>query len=122
MVTVRSVIAVATAKHWYIFQMDVHNAFLQGDLLEEVYMDIPQGFSTQGGTGKVYRLHKSLYGLKQAPRQWNKKLIDALLQIGFTHSHFDYSLFTKKVQDRLVLVLVYVDDLLVTRSCPQLIL
>ncbi|XP_019257810.1 PREDICTED: uncharacterized protein LOC109236033 [Nicotiana attenuata] len=42
-------------------------------------MEIPQGFSTQGGSGKVCRLHKSLYGLKQAPRHWNKKLTDALL-------------------------------------------
>lgn len=54
--------------------------------------------------------------------QWNKKLTDALLHLGFTQCHFDYSLFTKKVQDKLVLVLVYVNDLLVTRSCLQLIL
>ncbi|XP_075096529.1 uncharacterized protein LOC142174603 [Nicotiana tabacum] len=93
----RLVIVVAAAKHWHIIQMDVHNAFLQGDLLEEVYIDMARGFSTQGGSYKVCRLHKSLYGLKHAPRQRNKKLIDALLQLGFTQSHFDYSLFTKKV-------------------------
>ncbi|XP_075111675.1 uncharacterized protein LOC142181906 [Nicotiana tabacum] len=83
MVTVRSVIVVVATKHWPIFQMDIKNAFLQGYLVKEVYMEIPKGFSTQGGSGKVRRLHK-LYGLKQAPRQWNKKLTDALLQLGFT--------------------------------------
>ncbi|XP_015160200.1 uncharacterized mitochondrial protein AtMg00820-like [Solanum tuberosum] len=52
----------------------------------------------------------------KAPRQWNKKLTDALVQLGLSQSHFDYSLFTKTVQGELVIVLVYVDDLLVTGS------
>ncbi|XP_070011389.1 uncharacterized protein [Nicotiana sylvestris] len=56
----------------------------------------------------------------KAPRQWNKKLTDALLQLGFTQSHFDYSLFTRKVESELILVLVYVDDLLVTGSSQRL--
>nr|XP_016450724.1 PREDICTED: uncharacterized mitochondrial protein AtMg00810-like [Nicotiana tabacum] len=53
MVTVRSVVALAAASHWYIFQMDVHNAFLQGDLSEEVFMQIPDGFSSQGEYKKL---------------------------------------------------------------------
>ena len=48
MVTVRSVVALAASNGWFVFQMDVHNAFLQGDLLEEVYMQVPDGFATQG--------------------------------------------------------------------------
>lgn len=54
--------------------------------------------------------------------QWNKNLTDALLQLGFTQSHFDYSLFTKEVQAELVVVLVYVDDLLITGSDSGLIM
>ena len=101
MVTVRSVIALAASCGWYIFQMDVHNAFLQGDLLEDVYMQIPKGFANQGEKHMVCKLHKSLYGLKQAPRQWNLKLIEALIDMGFLQSHYDYSLFTKRVRERI---------------------
>ncbi|XP_075106901.1 uncharacterized protein LOC142179908 [Nicotiana tabacum] len=88
MVTVRIVVALAATSSWYIFQMDVHNAFLQGDLVEDVYMQIPNGFSSQGEYKK---------------------------------SHYDYYLFTKRKERELVIILVYVDDLLVTSSHLALI-
>ena len=60
MVIVRTFLSVATAKEWELHQMDVHNAFLHGDLKEEVYMKMPPGFTTPQ-FGKVCRLQKSLY-------------------------------------------------------------
>ncbi|KAJ8763505.1 hypothetical protein K2173_002388 [Erythroxylum novogranatense] len=44
MVTLRTIIALAAMHHWPLYQMDVYNAFLQGDLSEEVYMTLPEGF------------------------------------------------------------------------------
>ncbi|XP_015168858.1 uncharacterized mitochondrial protein AtMg00810-like [Solanum tuberosum] len=100
--------------------MDVFNAFLQGDLFEEVYMELPKEFKLEG-ENMVCKLVKSLYGLKQASRQWNAKLTTALYNSGYIQSHLDYSLFTKKRGKRIVIILVYVDDLLITGNDATLI-
>ncbi|XP_075092494.1 retrovirus-related Pol polyprotein from transposon RE1 [Nicotiana tabacum] len=95
-------------------KMDVHNAFLNGDLVEEVYIHIPQGFASHGESKKVCKLYKSLYRLKQAPRQWNMKLTEVLLQMGFKQSHYDYTLFIREANGDAVIILMYLDDLLIT--------
>lgn len=83
MVTVRTILALAASLNWSLCQMDVSNAFLQGDLHEEVFMMLPEGFRSQG-EHMVSRLQKSLYGLKQASRQWNAKLTEALMLAGLS--------------------------------------
>ncbi|GMJ01569.1 hypothetical protein HRI_003826100 [Hibiscus trionum] len=118
-VTVRTIIALASMNNWPLYQMDVFNAFLQGDLYEEVYMSMPEGFCNQGGN-RVCRLQKSLYGLKQASRQWNLKLTEALVAGGYTQSLHGYSMFTKRNGNKLVILLVYVDDLLITGSDQEM--
>ncbi|KAJ3690345.1 hypothetical protein LUZ61_019509 [Rhynchospora tenuis] len=112
MTTVRVVLAVAVARGWTMHQMDVHNAFLHGDLHEEVYMRMPQGFASSQ-PGKVCRLKKSLYGLRQAPHMWFSKLAAALKKYGFAQSRADYSLFVYRKSEVFLTVLVYVDDLVV---------
>jgi hypothetical protein len=62
------VLAIATHYGWTVHHLDVKSAFLNGDLVEEVYVEQPLGFLNRGKEGKVYKLHKALYGLHQAPR------------------------------------------------------
>ena len=110
--TVRSLLRLVAARQWEVYQMDVSNAFLHGDLEEEVYMKIPPGFRHKF-PDKVCRLRKALYGLKQAPPCWFKKLSDALLRFGFIQSYKDYSLFSYARGNIELRVLIYVDDLLI---------
>ncbi|CAN1181640.1 Retrovirus-related Pol polyprotein from transposon TNT 1-94 [Linum perenne] len=119
--TVKLLLAVAAVKSWHLEQMDISNAFLHGDLEEEVYMELPQGIHGDHTQNAVCRLRKSLYGLKQASRQWFAKLTEALLKFGFTQSLLDYSLFTKSSSQGKLVMLVYVDDLIISGDNMDLI-
>ncbi|GAU24468.1 hypothetical protein TSUD_319450 [Trifolium subterraneum] len=111
--TIRIVLAVASIKHWHIHQLDVDNAFLHGDLAEEVYMSIPQGLEGTSDN-QVCKLTKSLYGLKQASRQWYEKLSQFLTTLGYAHMPSDPTLFTKQTKTSFTTLLVYVDDIVLT--------
>ncbi|XP_039037790.1 uncharacterized mitochondrial protein AtMg00240-like [Hibiscus syriacus] len=86
--------------------MGVYNVFLQGDLVEEVYMELTTRFCSQGEP-KVCRLQKSLY----ASRKWNIKLTKALISVGYQQSKHDYSLFTKQPknshQEAVIIIVRY---------------
>ncbi|CAH9103547.1 unnamed protein product [Cuscuta europaea] len=120
MVTVCTLLAIAASRNWETHQMDVDNAFLHGNLQEEVYMHLPPGYSS-AKSGQVCKLLRSLYGLRQAPRCWFSKLTTTLIAYGFSQSHVDYSLFTLHRGEHILCILVYVDDLLITGSSSQMI-
>ncbi|KAJ3686759.1 hypothetical protein LUZ61_015923 [Rhynchospora tenuis] len=114
--TVRLILSLAVSSHWPIHQLDVQNAFLHGDLSETVYMSQPPGFVDSAHPNHVCLLKKSIYGLKQSPRAWFQKLSSTLIQFGFTPSKYDPSLFLAHCNGHTTIVLVYVDDILVTGS------
>ena len=100
--------------------MDVKFSFLHGDLHEEIYMEQPPGY-VQHNSSLVCLLKKSLYGLKQAPRAWYAKMDSFLLDIGFSRCHSNPNVYTKKVGNHLIILVLYVDDLILTGSDPNLI-
>ncbi|XP_074352312.1 uncharacterized protein LOC141691472 [Apium graveolens] len=127
--TVRTLLAVAAKENWFTFQMNVSNAFLHVELSENVYMKLPQGYNTVGSrlttnmvvtkspSHMVCKLNKSLYGLRQAPRLWFFKLSSTLLQLGYKQSKADSSLFSYHTLNTITVVLVFVDDLLISGTC-----
>lgn len=112
-VTIRLILTVALSRDWPIRQLDVNNAFLNGTLTEEVYMQQPEGFVV-GDSNVVCKLNKALYGLRQAPRAWFDKLTITLSSFGFTRTRSDSSLFIRYTSTSILYILVYVDDIIVT--------
>jgi Reverse transcriptase (RNA-dependent DNA polymerase) len=112
--TVRIILSVATNLGWNLSQMDVKNAFLQGNLEEEVYITLPSGHKNESDPSLVCKLQKAIYGLKQSPRAWYAKLSFSLLKIKFIKSTADSSMFIKHSQNITTIILVYVDDIIIT--------
>jgi Reverse transcriptase (RNA-dependent DNA polymerase) len=99
---VRILFSLAINQNWTLYQLDVRNVFLQRTLEEEVYMMLSSGHK------------KEVYGLKQSPRAWYGKLSNYLISCDFKVSNVDHSLFFKIDKNYTIIILVYVDDIIVT--------
>ena len=82
--SIRVLLSLATNLDWHLDQLDVKNAFLHGDLEEEVYMELPPSFEDVFGQKKVCKMKKSLFGLKQSPWAWFEKFTREI-------RHFEYT-------------------------------
>jgi hypothetical protein len=78
-----------------------------------VYIEQPQGLEVHSRDTHVFILKKALYGLKQAPRAWYARMDNYLTRLGFSKSHADPNLYYKVVDNSLVIILLYVDDLFI---------
>ncbi|KAF0913864.1 hypothetical protein E2562_024939 [Oryza meyeriana var. granulata] len=92
---VRLLLALAAQEGWSVHHMDVKSAFLNGELIEEVYVRQPPGFTVAGHEDKVLRLDKAHYGLRQAPQAWNTKLDETLVALGFSHSALEHAVYAR---------------------------
>ncbi|KAF0724104.1 hypothetical protein Ae201684_017155 [Aphanomyces euteiches] len=105
-------------------QLDIKTAFLNGDLDEDIYMDQPERYQVEGKTNMVCKLNKSIYGLKQAPRQWNKKLNNCLLAMGFKRCHKEQCIYVMVNSEsrKITYLAVYVDDIVIATGCKKTLL
>ena len=109
---IRILLAFACYKNFKLFQMDVKFAFLNGYINEKVYVEQPPGFESSKHPDHVFKLSKALYGLKQAPRAWYEMLSTFLLENGFSKGKVDTTLFLKHVENDILIVHIYVDDII----------
>ena len=94
--------------------MDVKCAFMNGDMNEDIYMQKIEGFVSNPSL--VCRLKKSLYGLKQTPKAWYAKIDGFLLSLSFVQCKSDPNVYLKLIHGYLMIIVLYVDDLLITGS------
>ncbi|XP_070044109.1 retrovirus-related Pol polyprotein from transposon RE1 isoform X1 [Nicotiana tomentosiformis] len=113
--SVRLFLSMVAVRHWPLYQLDIKNAFLHGDLEDEVYIEQPPGFVAQGESrGLVSLLHRSLYGLKQSPRAWFGKFSTVIQEFDMTRSEADHSVFYRHSASSLsIYLVVYVDDIVI---------
>jgi len=93
--------------------MDVKTAFLHGDLKEDIFISIPDGFNKI--PNMVCKLNKTLYGLKQSPREWNYKFDSYIKSLNFENLESKYCLYVKKGLNPIdnIYILLFVDDLII---------
>ncbi|RVW85983.1 Retrovirus-related Pol polyprotein from transposon RE1 [Vitis vinifera] len=116
-VSVRLLLSMAAMRSWPLYQLDIKNAFLHGDLVEEVYMEQPPSFVAQGESGLVCRLRRSLYGLKQSPRAWFSRFSSVVQKFGMFRGTADHSVFYHhNSSGQCIYLVVYVDDIVITGS------
>ena len=108
--TVRLILAMAALGNWHITGLDVRNAFLYGELEEEIYMEQPEGFHAPGREREVLKLLCALYGLKQAGLAWWRTLRESMIKLGFTGLTSDAGLFIWRNEHTFVIAVIYVDD------------
>ena len=108
--------SVALNQAWSLHQLDVSNAFLYGDLAEQVYMEQPPGYVAQGESSMVCLLTKAIFGLKQSSRAWFQKFSQLLFSYGFVSTVYDPMVMHKRNPKGCVVLAVYVDDIILTSS------
>lgn len=95
---------------WQVHHLDVKSAFLNRELVEEVYVTQPIDFEQKGEDHKVYRLLKAFYGLRQSPRAWYSRLNKYPRSFGFSRCPYDHPVYTRRKGNECIILAMYVDD------------
>ena len=115
--SVRLLLSMVAMCSWPLYQLNIKNVFLHGDLAEEVYMEQPPGFVAQGESSLVCRLRRYLYGLQQSPRAWFGRFSSVVQEFGMLRITVDDAVFYHHNSLRqYIYLVVYVDDIVITDS------
>ena len=119
--SIRILLAIAAYYDYEIWQMDVKTVFLNGNLLEDVYMTQPEGFVDPKYPNRVCKLQRSIYGLKQTSRSWNLRFDEVVKDFGFMKNEDEPCVYKKVSGSAIVFLVLYVDDiLLIGNDIPTL--
>ena len=108
--SIRILLAMTARENYEITKFDIKTAFLNGDLQEELYMKLPEGFINEENGDLICRLRRSLYGLKQSPRCWNEKFVGFLKNFNFKSIESEKCVFVGVFKGFKVYLALYVDD------------
>ena len=112
---VRLLPSMAPMRSWPLYRLDIKNVFLHGDLTEEVYMEQPPGFVTQGESSLICKLRHSLYGLKLSPRAWFSQFSSVVQEFSMIRSTTNHLVFYHHTSTGLcIYLIVYMDDNVIT--------
>jgi hypothetical protein len=107
--------------HLEVEYMDAKTTFLHEDVEEEIYMKQLEGFVVKGKKELLCKSKNYLYGLKQSPRMWYHKFDTYILGLYFSRSKDEYCLHFNRVGDHFIYVVMYVDDMMLTRKNKETI-
>lgn len=122
MTSVRVIMQKAAQEDLVLHQMDVKTAYLHAPIYCEIYIEQPEGYVKESPAGErpVCKLHKSLYELKQSGRNWNAVLHTfSTCENGFLQNPADYCVYTREKHDGKVMLIVWVDDLIITLAATM---
>ena len=111
--SLRIITNLSTYYNFEMYQLYIKAAYLNAEVDEELYMEVPDGFENSTG---YWKLNKAIYGLKQAGRMWNNKINKTLLKLNFIRSKSEPCVYYKKDNrgNILCILAIYVDDIIIS--------
>ena len=110
--SIRLVFALAVHLKMYLHQIDISSAYLNNEIHHDLYLRQPQMFKDVKSPRKVLKLNKAIYGLRQYGKEWYDKLTSVFVSLEFEQCKHVPCLYKSNINNHLVLVAIYVDDLL----------
>ena len=109
--SLRCILSIASSRDLDMMQLDVKTAFLHGEVIEELYVNQPEGFIADGNESLVCKLHKGLYGLKQSSRLWNITFDSFITKFGFLSSSADPCVYYRETESEFTILAIWVQPI-----------